>query len=148
MKPAVTGETTQLMTIVPTCSQWTASMPIPTAANPTMAPTIECVVETGQPFWDAMSSHVPAASNAASIPYTSSSGVPASSSASTMPLRMVDVTSPPASTAPRNSNTAATSIACLIVSALEPTEVAIALATSLAPMPQAMNRPNKAARTM
>ena len=54
----------------------------------------------------------------------------------------------PASTAPRNSNTAATTMACLIVSALDPTDVAIALATSLAPMPQAMNRPNSAARTM
>jgi hypothetical protein len=63
-------------------------------------------------------------------------------------LRIVDVTSPPASTAPANSKIAATRIACLIVSAFEPTDVAIALATSFAPIPHAMNRPNAAASPM
>jgi len=82
------------------------------------------------------------------MPNTSSSGVPASRSASTMPLRIVDVTAPPASTAPRNSKTAATRIAWRMVSALEPTDVAIALATSFAPIPHAMKRPNTAARAM
>jgi hypothetical protein len=43
-------------------------MPMPTAAKPTMAPTMECVVDTGQPLRDATSSQVPAASNAASMP--------------------------------------------------------------------------------
>jgi len=50
MNPAVTGEMTQLMTMVPTFSQCTASTPMPTAAKPTIAPTMECVVETGQPL--------------------------------------------------------------------------------------------------
>ena len=68
MMPAVAGDTTQLITMVPTCPHCTASMPIPTAAKPTMAPIIECVVETGQPFLDATSSQVPAASNDASMP--------------------------------------------------------------------------------
>jgi hypothetical protein len=62
-----------------------------------------------------------------------------------MPLRIVEVTAPPANTAPRNSKTAATKIACFIVRAFEPTDVAIALATSFAPMPQAIKIPNTAA---
>jgi hypothetical protein len=33
-------------------------MPMPTAAKPTMAPTMECVVDTGQPLRDATSSQV------------------------------------------------------------------------------------------
>ena len=37
-------------------------------ANPTIAPTMEWVVETGQPFFDAISNQVPADSNAASMP--------------------------------------------------------------------------------
>ena len=49
MIPALTGDTTQLMTIVPTLPQWTAPTPMPTAAKPTIAPTIEWVVDTGQP---------------------------------------------------------------------------------------------------
>ena len=64
-----------------------------------------------------------------------------------MPLRMVEVTSPPASQAPANSKIMAIIMACLIVMALEPTEVPIALATSLAPIPQAIKKPNKQARS-
>jgi len=41
MNPAVNGEITQLMTILPTPPHCTASMPMPTAAKPTIAPTIE-----------------------------------------------------------------------------------------------------------
>src|SRR5690606_17082119 len=37
-------------------------------------------------------------------------------------------------------------IACLMVRAREPTEVPMALATSLAPTPQAMKKPNRQAR--
>jgi hypothetical protein len=54
-----------------------------------------------------------------------------------MPLRMVSATLEPARTAPANSKMTARPHACLMVSALEPTEVAYALATSLAPMPKA-----------
>ena len=39
--PDINGETTQLETMDPTLDQLTASTLIPTAANPTMAPTIE-----------------------------------------------------------------------------------------------------------
>ena len=68
MSPAVRGDATQLIKMLPTVFHCTASKPIPTAAKPTVAPTIECVVDTGQPFRDAINNHVPAASNAASIP--------------------------------------------------------------------------------
>ena len=53
-----------------------------------------------------------------------------------MPFRMVDVTSPPAKYAPANSKIMAMIMACLMVMAPDPTEVPIALATSLAPTPQ------------
>ena len=41
-----------------------------------------------------------------------------------MPLRMVWTTGPPKNVAPTNSKTTARAAACLMVSALEPTEVA------------------------
>ncbi len=129
----------------PTVAHCTAANPIPTIAKPTMAPTMVWVVETGQPKYDATINQTPAASNDASMPNTSSSGLPASRSASMMPLRMVAVTWPPASTAPRNSNIAAMTTAWRRLNAREPTDVPMALATSLAPIPQAMNRPKTAA---
>ena len=64
---------------------------------------------------------------------------------STIPFLIVEVTSPPARYAPRNSKIAAINIACLNVIALLPTDVPIALATSLAPIPNAMKNPAKAA---
>ena len=143
--PADTGEITQLAAMFQIFDHWTASSPWATRAKPTIAPTMEWVVDTGQPRWDATSSQVPAASKAANMPKTNWSGSPANKSASTMPLRTVEVTSPPANTAPANSKMAATSIAPRTVRTLEPTDVAMALATSLAPMPQAMNNPNTAA---
>ncbi len=62
-----------------------------------------------------------------------------------MPLRMVEVTSPPAKKAPRNSKMAAIIIACLIVMALLPTDVPMEFATSLAPIPKAIKKPIKLA---
>ena len=59
-----------------------------------------------------------------------------------MPLRIVAVTSPPAKYAPANSKIMAIIMACFKVMAPEPTEVPIALATSLAPTPQAIKTPN------
>ena len=41
---------------------------MPTAAKPTIAPTIEWVVETGQPRVEAIISQIAAASSAASMP--------------------------------------------------------------------------------
>ena len=55
-----------------------------------------------------------------------------------MPLRIVDVTSPPARNAPRNSNVPAIRMATPTVIAPEPTDVPMELATSLAPIAQAM----------
>ena len=148
MVPASKGDTTQLAAIVPTAPQSTMAGPSPATAKPTIAPTIEWVVETGHPLIDATSSHVPAASNAASMPYTNSCGSSCNSSGSIMPLRIVLVTSPPANQAPRNSKTTAIKIACLMVIAFDPTEVPIALATSFAPTPQAIKKPNKQAKIM
>ena len=143
INPENTGETTQLAAMEPTWPQLTESSEIPTTAKPTIAPTMECVVDTGQPRWVATSNHTPAASRDDNIPYTSNSGFCSSPEFSRlmMPLRTVSVTSPPASAAPANSNTIAMRTACLMVIARAPTEVPMALATSLAPTPQAMKKP-------
>lgn len=66
--PPRMGETIQLATICPIMSQCTESMPMPAMAKPTMAPTMEWVVETGQPRAEASMSQMPAASRAASMP--------------------------------------------------------------------------------
>ena len=73
--PDIKGETTQLMTMFATLLQLTASVPMPTMAKPTMAPTIVWVVDTGQPARDAINNQIPAAISEASMPYISSSGV-------------------------------------------------------------------------
>ena len=142
IEPARSGDTTQLAAICPTLPHATASTEIPTAAKPTMAPTMECVVETGHPLMLAIRSHVAAASSADSMPNTSNSGVSVSTAGSMIPLRFVEVTSPPARYTPANSKIAAMMMACFNVRALEPTEVPMAFATSFAPIPQAMKRPN------
>lgn len=90
---------------------------------------------------EAINNHEPAANKDANIPYTNRCGSLANNAASSMPLRIVAVTSPPARIAPENSKITAIIIACLIVTAPEPTDVPIALATSFAPIPQAMNTP-------
>src|SRR5690606_1697152 len=94
MLPASSGEIIQLDTIGTTPAQCTASTDTPTAAKPITAPMIEWVVETGQPLREAISSQVPAASRAASMPKIIWSGVIIEES--TIPLRIVWVTEPPA----------------------------------------------------
>lgn len=59
-------------------------------------------------------------------------------------LRTVSVTLEPKSKAPRNSKIPATMTACVSVSALAPTEVAKAFATSLAPIPYAVKKARNA----
>ena len=59
-----------------------------------IAPTMEWVVDTGQPLIVASNSQTPAASKAESMPKTSRSGV--MYCGATMPLLIVSVTSPPA----------------------------------------------------
>ena len=93
--PESRGETTQDAVIRPTLAHSTASQPSATAPNPAMAPTIECVVDTGQPRRDAMMSQVPAAVRAASIPAISTSGRSATTAGSRIPPRIVFVTCPP-----------------------------------------------------
>ena len=68
MVPESTGDTTQLAAMVITEPQSTEAAPRPATEKPTMAPTMEWVVETGQPFMEAISSQVAAASSAASMP--------------------------------------------------------------------------------
>jgi len=68
MTPESTGEATQLAAMIVTFAQFTAENPTATMEKPMIAPTIECVVETGQPLWDAISSQVAVANKAASIP--------------------------------------------------------------------------------
>ena len=93
-KPDNVGEITQLATIGATPLQFTASMDTPTAPKPMTAPMIEWVVDTGQPFIEAINNQVPAANREASMPKTIWSGLIMSESI--MPLRMVCVTEPPA----------------------------------------------------
>jgi len=47
--PPINGEVTHDATINPTWPQATALKSIATAPNPTIAPTMACVVETGRP---------------------------------------------------------------------------------------------------
>lgn len=68
MTPETSGDTTQLSTIWPTLPHCTASMPMPTAAKPTIAPMMEWVVETGQPIFEARFNHTAAASSEPSMP--------------------------------------------------------------------------------
>ena len=105
-----------------------------TTANPMIAPTIVCVVDTGQPNLDATVSQAAAARSADNMPMTSRSGSCWRDSASMMPLRIVEVTSPPARNAPRNSKTPAIRMAPPTVRAPAPTDVPIEFATSLAPI--------------
>ncbi len=135
--PPSTGEISQLATMLPIFSHSTDSIPMPTVPKPTSAPTMVCVVDTGQPKWLATINQVPAASSAASMPRTRISG-DGTTEASMIPLRMVLVTWPPARKAPENSKIAAMMIALRTVMAPDPTEVPMALATSLAPTPQVM----------
>ena len=144
--PPITGLATQ-----ETTTFWTTSQSIKVVSyltsnmrpTPRIPPMMECVVETGRPIRVAMVSHVAAAIMAAMNPKAMSwenTGSISGSAKSTlrMPFRTVSVTASPAKKAPQNSNTAAMMTACLRVSALEPTEVPMALATSFAPMFQAM----------
>ena len=92
--PPTIGETTQLITMVPIFDQFTASIPIPTIANPTIAPMILCVVETGQPIQLATVNQSAAASRAESIPQTRISGFPRIGVGSMIPFLIVLVTLP------------------------------------------------------
>ena len=144
--PPNTGEITQLAAICPIFAQSTIAKPLAAMPEPIMAPTIECVVETGAPTAVAMFSHKAAANNAAIINQTkvSESGIKLGS---IMPLRMVPTTSPPAINAPAASKIAAMTNAPTSVKALEPTAGPTLLATSFAPIFIAIYAPMAAATT-
>merc|ERR1719453_1897425 len=105
-----------------------------------MPPTHEWVVETGISRRHAVTSQMATDQITHMQPYMRSGGLSTKASSSAMPLRMVLTTSPPRKVAPMNSMTTAMTHACLMVSALEPTDVANALATSFAPMPKAAKK--------
>jgi hypothetical protein len=94
--PEIIGDTTQLEAIFPTLDHETASKPNEIITKPTIAPTIECVVETGHPFWLATNNHVPAARRDESIPIIKISVLLSYRLGSTIPFLIVAVTSPPA----------------------------------------------------
>ncbi len=62
------GDVTQLIAILPTLPQETASTPFVIRTKPIMEPTIEWVVDTGQPRILAMDNQVPPARSADIIP--------------------------------------------------------------------------------
>ena len=132
--PESSGEISHDETIRSSLALLTASIPNATAPKPAIAPTIECVVETGQPSREATISQVPAAVSEASIPNFSVSSDAVVMAGSRIPPRIVFVTCPPTSHAPRNSKMAATITACTSVNAREPTDVPMAFATSFAPI--------------
>ena len=100
-------------------------------------PTTACVVDTGAPSQVARLTQRADETRAAIIAHTKTLGSE-TAAGSTMPLDMVLTTSPPATSAPALSKTAAMASAAVIVSALAPTAGPTLLATSFAPMLSAM----------
>lgn len=107
---------------------------------------MEWVVDTGKPVMVAKSTHRPAERRAASIPSISKFWS-AMASGLMIPREMVAATLAPRNTEPRKARMLATITACLAVMALEPTDEAMPLAASLAPMLKAMSRPPQTAKT-
>jgi len=113
--------------------QSTALIPAATQLKPAIAPTTAWEEETGKPRLVAICSHKPQAISTDTIPIKNTCGLAANTCAFTTPVARVSETPCPNSTAPENSSMPATIIACRSVSAFEPTDVPIELATSLAP---------------
>merc|ERR1719378_451570 len=84
-------------------TQWMTSDPLAQRANPAMAPTTDCVVDTGNSNLVATANQMAADSKEQNIPSIKMSSSPTNKSQSTMPLRTVSVTVPPKPTAPTNS---------------------------------------------
>src|SRR5690625_3090091 len=66
--PASNGDISQLEAITPTLPHSTAPPPSPTAPKPTTPPTIQYVVEPGQPMAETTNNHTAAANSAESMP--------------------------------------------------------------------------------
>jgi len=129
--------------------QMTQSDPRATMVIPIIPPTQECVVETGISKAEATTSQMETAKITQRQPYIKRPGSPIVDMGGfvgsvtklpskhfwlAIPLRIVFTTWPPMNMAPVNSKTAASMTACLMERAPEPTEVAKAFATSLAPV--------------
>ncbi|KAI8429817.1 hypothetical protein MSG28_000331 [Choristoneura fumiferana] len=105
------------------------------SVNPMVAPTTECVPDTGSRSAVASSSQTALANSADRQPSANSRSPPSSYNlTSSMPLRIVSDTLYPA---PAISKMVARTHACVRVSTLEPTLVPKELATSFAPIPNA-----------
>src|SRR6056297_3788738 len=137
MIPPKTGEITQLAAILAMVGQFTAAKPAAAIPAPMTPPTTEWVVETGAPTLVARLTQSAAEISAASMAPTKMRAS-ATLLGSIMPLEMVDTTSPPAKSAPADSQIAAITMAPPMVRALAPTAGPMLLATSLAPMLSAM----------
>ena len=70
----MTGVINQLPTMFLMLLQSTEWKPAVMQEKPTIAPTIECVVETGQPILEAINNQAPEAKSAAIMPKTKTSG--------------------------------------------------------------------------
>ena len=127
--------------------QMTHFWPLVTMVIPTMPPTHECVVETGISRYEAKSNQIEVAAKTHMQPYIKIAGSLVKQLKSEILPRMASVTCEPMNKAPVNSQTAASIIAILIVTAPDPTEVANAFATSFAPIPNAVIKHKNAPRT-
>ncbi len=131
------GEMIQERAISKTFVHWMTATPPVISPKPIMAPTTEWVVDTGNCCQVAKKTQKLAARRAASRPRATVWGS-VRTDGSTMFFRMADVTCDPIKAAPTKSRIPAMNTACRSVMALAPTGAAMALATSLAPMVQAM----------
>ncbi len=137
MAALTAGVTTQVREMVPICDQRTAPAPSATQLKPAIAPTIAWEEETGQPRRVATCIHSPQARVTDTMPVSSTPGEPANSAGLTISVASVADTFWPCETAPVNSKMPANVRACRRVSAFDPTEVPMELATSFAPRFQA-----------
>ena len=131
------GEMIQLKATARSLPQFTTENPPATMPKPIMAPTIEWVVDTGSDFKVEKLTHSAAARSAEREPISARWGS-VRISVDTIPLRIVSVTWEPMKVAPTMLRIPAITMACRRVIALAPTDEAMELATSLAPMFQAM----------
>ncbi len=142
--PPSIGETTQLAAICAILGQFTAVMPAAAIPAPNTPPTTECVVETGAPIQVAKFTQTAAEISAANITQINTWGSP-TAEGSIIPLEIVPTTSPPANSAPALSKTAAIIKAPVMDRAFEPTAGPTLLATSLAPIFNAIYAPTAVA---
>lgn len=109
--------------------QFTAPGPSSATPTPAKAETIEYVVDTGHPFLVAIMSQIAEAVSAQTKARSSTPALFLNVDNEMIPFFMVPATLEPARTPPRNSQIAASTVACRRVSDREEIEVANELAT-------------------